>query len=292
MGKVRVAVIGATGFTGEKLVDILLAHNGVQVTYLSSRTPKPVRYSVMFPEFSNRTDLFCEPTDMKQAAEMADVIFLSLPHTVSFKFMPYFIKQGKKVIDLSADYRIKDFKIYKKYYKTVHGDKVNLKDAVYGMPELCGYKEKISKTNVIANPGCYPTAIMLGLYPLLKRGLIKSDIIVDAKSSITGAGRKMAEETANKVDNNIWAYKPFKHQHVSEITANLKSATKKSVTINFVPQVIGVDAGIYANIYVNFKTKVTATQIKKLYKTSYKGKPFIRVLNDMPQLRNVINTNF
>ncbi|MDD5081249.1 MAG: N-acetyl-gamma-glutamyl-phosphate reductase [Candidatus Omnitrophica bacterium] len=293
MKKIKIAVIGATGFTGEKLVELLLGHNSVELTYLSSRTPEPVKYCEMFPKFLNRTELLCEPTDMKKAAKSADIIFLSLPHTVSFGFVPYLISQGKKIIDLSADYRLKDTKIYKKYYKAEHTDKKNLNTAVYGMPELCGYEEKIAKADVIANPGCYPTAVTLGVYPMFKNKLIETDIIVDAKSSITGAGRKaLLTNHYSNIANNIWAYKPFLHQHVPEMTAVLKETTGKDINLNFVPQVIGVDAGIYANIYVKFKNKTTALNIKNIYKKFYKNKPFVRILDGMPSLKNVVNTNF
>ena len=286
----RIAILGATGFTGEKLVEILLSHPKAELVYLASRTPKPVQYSKLFPHFSGKTKIFCEPLDVKKAAKEADFIFLSLPHTVSMEFAPYLLNKGKKVIDLSADYRLKNTSVYKKYYKKTHKDKGNLKKAVYGLTEI--NKQAIKKAKLVANPGCYPTSVILALFPLAKAGIIKGKVVVDSKSSITGAGRKTASELKNVVPDNLWAYKPFIHQHSPEITSFLKEKTSKKINLCFQPHVVDVDSGIYSTIYIELGKKATAKKIKSLYGKCYKGAPFVKNKDNFPKLKDVAGTNF
>ncbi|MFH1503976.1 MAG: N-acetyl-gamma-glutamyl-phosphate reductase [Candidatus Omnitrophota bacterium] len=291
MKKVKVAVLGATGFTGEKLVEILLKHPKTELVYLASRVPKAIAYSRIFTRFSGKTSLKCESLDIEKAADKSDILFLSLPHTASMEFAPYLLKKGKKVIDLSADYRLKNTDIYKKYYKVSHKDKANLKNAVYGLAEI--YKSKIKDAQLIANPGCYPTSIILALYPLLKQGIIEDKIIADSKSAISGAGRKTATEyKCLDVPNNLWAYKAFNHQHTPEIESVLKESARKDIKLSFVPQVIGAEAGIYSTIYVSFKNKETEAGIKSIYRKYYKNCPFIRICKDLPKLKQTVGTNF
>jgi len=290
--KAKVAVLGATGFTGEKLTEILLDHPGVEVTYLASRTPKAVPYHVLFPHFYKKTNLDCEPFSVKEAADRSDVVFLSLPHTVSMEFAAYLLKKKKKVIDLSADYRIKDTSVYKKYYHSSHKDKGNLGEAVYGLAEV--YKKAICSAKLIANPGCYSTSIILALFPLLKEGIAEGRIIADSKSSITGAGRKASlDYHYMNISSNIWAYKPFSHQHTPEILGVFKQENVlKNIKFCFVPHVAGVEAGIYSTIYVSFKTKVTRGQIEDIYNKYYKNCPFVRIIEGLPKLKEVAGTNF
>jgi len=289
--KTRVGVLGATGFTGEKLVDILIKHPNVEVCYLASRTEKPVYYSDLFACFSNKTNLKCEPLSIEKSLKKCDFLFLSLPHTVSMKFVPYLLKAKKKVVDLSADYRLQDSEEYKKYYRALHEDKKNLKKAVYGLPEL--YKVAIGKAQLVANPGCYPTSMILPLFPLLKEGLIELKVVIDSKSSITGAGKKaIIDYHYINVSNNIWAYKPFTHQHVPEAVNILKAKTQKEVDISFTPHVVGIDAGIYSTIYVWFKKKVKSSQLFDLYQKHYRNCPFVRIKNNLPKLKEVVGSNY
>jgi N-acetyl-gamma-glutamyl-phosphate reductase len=286
----KVAVLGATGFTGEKLVEILLSHPNVEIVYLSSRTEVPVPYAKLFPRFKGKTTLNCEPLDVKKATGLADILFLSLPHTVSMDFAPGILKAGKKVIDLSADYRL-NASLYEKYYKMTHKDVDNLKKAAYGSPEL--FKTKIEKAALVANPGCYPTSVILALYPLLKEGILESKIIVDSKSAITGAGRKaVIDYHYSNISNNIWAYKPFVHQHVPEMVEILKAATTVAMDLIFTPQVIGVEAGIYSTIYVSFKKATSEEKISEIYKKYYKNCPFVRLMPALPKLKDVVGANF
>ena len=288
---VRVAVLGATGFTGEKLVEILLGHPQVEITYLASRTPKAVAYATLFPNFIGKTEAICEPLDIQKALDAGDFFFLSLPHTVSMEFVPSLIEAGKRVVDLSADYRLKDIALYQKYYNTSHKDQKNLKRAVYGLAEV--YHQEIAKSNLVANPGCYPTSITLGLFPLVKEGVLEGKIIVDSKSAISGAGRKTALECKDMdVPNNFWAYKPFIHQHTPEILSVVEQASGKSIDLSFTPHVAGMKAGIYSTIYLNFNKKVSKEEIKSIYQKHYSESPFVRIKEDLPKLGDVVGTNF
>ncbi len=290
MNKIKVAVLGATGFTGEKLVEILLNHPKVEIVYLSAVVEKASSFSSIFPHFKGKLDLVCDNLDLKKASA-ADVIFLSLPHRVSFLYAPYFLDKAKVVIDLSADYRLQDTKVYKDYYGTEHKDKNNLKQAVYGLPEF--FKPKIKKAKLIANPGCYPTVSILSLAPLLKEGIIaKEDIIIDAKSGITGAGRKAAlDYHYAHLNQNLKAYKVFGHQHLPEINQILGEIAKVKVDLQFSPHLIPMERGILITVYAKTKKKASAKDINSIYKKYYSNAPFVRVFDFLPSLKDVINTN-
>jgi len=288
---VKIAVLGATGFTGEKLVEILLGHPKVEITYLASRTPKAVAYKALLPDFIGKTEAICEPLDVKKALGKSDFFFLSLPHTVSMEFVPSLLEAGKRVVDLSADYRLKDVVLYQKYYNTFHKDQGNLKRSVYGLTEI--YHKEIAKSNLVANPGCYPTSIILALFPLLKEGVLEGKIIVDSKSAISGAGRKTALKCKDMdVPNNFWAYKPFTHQHTPEMLSILKEASGENIDFSFTPHVAGMKAGIYSTIYINFNKKVSKEDIRNIYQKYYSGFSFVRIKEDLPKLGDVVDTNF
>lgn len=287
----RIGVIGATGFTGEKLVEILLNHPEAELVYLSARVDKKVKLSSAFPKFKKRTGLFLEKLNLEKAADLADLFFLALPHTVSFKIAPFFIKKGKTVIDLSADYRFKNAGLYKKFYKTAHKDKKNLPKAVYGLPEF--YREDIKKSKLIANPGCYPTVSILSCAPLLKENIIK-DIIIDAKSGITGAGRKpFLNFHFAHLSGNMYAYKLFSHQHQPEIEQVLSDLSGKKTELIFTPHVIPVERGILTTVYANLRKKAGKKDIAGIYASYYRDERFVRVLKEkIPQLKDVTDTNF
>jgi len=287
----KVAVLGATGFTGEKLIEILIKHKFVEINYLTSRVPNPISYSELFPRFKGRIFTKCERLDISKALKKADFFFLALPHTVSMQVVPLLIEAKKKVVDLSADYRIEDASIYNKFYNTLHTDKKNLRKAVYGLPEF--FKDKIKRAVLVANPGCYPTSVILALAPLVKEKVIKRNIIVDAKSSITGAGRKaVIDYHFSNISGNIWAYKPFSHQHLPEIIQAVKGVSGLACNITFVPHVVGIESGIYSTIYLSFKKKVTQELINSIYIRYYRNAPFVRILNRLPKLKDVVGTNF
>lgn len=288
---VKVGILGATGFTGEKLVELLVKHPYVEISYLSSRTSEKVCYSNFFPKLKKILDMDCQPLDIDKAVKVCDIFFLALPHTVSMEIAPYILKKKKKVIDLSPDYRIKDRKIYKKYYGKHHKDLYHLKKATYGLGEF--FKEKIKQSSLVANPGCYPTSILLALAPLTIEKLVKPDIFVSSVSSVTGAGRKpVIEYHYTSVKDNFWAYKPFYHQHTPEITQILQMLSKRGFVVHFVPHVAPLEAGIYSTIYVRFTKRVEKEQLWRVYEKYYREAVFVRLREDLPKLKDVVGTNF
>lgn len=289
----NVAIIGATGYTGEELVKILVGHENVKITVLQAVLEKEEPISSIFPSLKGKIDLVCEKPNLEKAKENADLVFLALPHTVSMSIAPTFLKAGKKVIDLSADYRLNVTK-YEKWYKTKHKDKANIAKAVYGLPEL--FRERIKKASFIANPGCYPTSVILSVAPLLEKDLIHADsIICDSKSGISGGGRKPGWNLENSdIKGNFKAYKVDSHQHSPEMEQILTKISGKNVKVVFVPHLLPVDRGILSTIYMKAKKEVTYEKIRKIYDEKYKDSPFVRRKDkgEFPQLKDVAFTNF
>jgi N-acetyl-gamma-glutamyl-phosphate reductase len=290
----RVGVAGARGYTGEELVKILIKHPEVRLTYLAATLEKATAFDELFPKFRGRLDLKCENFSVDKAAEKCDLLFLALPHTVSMDFVPKLIKKGKKVIDLSADYRLKNFGIYKQWYHKAHKDKKNLKSSVYGLPEL--YRQKIKKASLIANPGCYPTAAILGALPILIAGLCEKDgLIIDAKSGVSGAGKKVAlGYIYPEVNENFKGYKFNVHQHSPEINQELSKVSSSRVNVVFCPHLLPVNRGIFETIYVRLNKALDLAMAVDIYKKFYKDEPFVRVKNAgvLPELKDVVGTNF
>jgi len=289
---INVGIFGATGYAGEELIGILLKHPQVKITYLTAKVDRPVPIAEIFPKLGNQLDLICGFPKVKEASDKCELVFLALPHTASMDFVPQLLKAGKKVVDLSADYRLQDIKVYEKFYKIMHKDKANIKEAIYGLPEL--YREDIKKSRLIANPGCYPTAAILGLAPLVSCGEIDFDsIIIDAKSGFSGAGRNFAVSQSSE---DFKAYKVNLHQHAPEIDQELSKLAGKKIKVTFVPHLLPLERGILATIYVkkirNSKSEII--NLLSLYKKFYKKEPFVRILEDgsFPQLKDVVQTNF
>ncbi len=293
---INVGIVGATGYAGEELIDIILRHPEVRITNISAKVEKPQGISDIFPKFKGRINLICGSPDIKKIAGSSDLVFLALPHTVSMEIVPQFLKAGKKVIDLSADYRLKDAKIYEKFYNSKHKDKLNLSEAVYGLPEI--YRNKIKTARLIANPGCYPTGIILALAPLVAFDLVDAgSIIIDAKSGVTGAGRKLAEGFLfSELNEDFKAYKVNAHQHSPEINQELSKLAGKKISVTFVPHLLPLNRGILSTVYVkktqNAKGKIQ--NLTALYKKFYKKEPFVRIRDegDFPRLKDVLRTNF
>jgi N-acetyl-gamma-glutamyl-phosphate reductase len=287
----KVAVLGASGFAGEELIKILLSHPQVEIGYLSAALEKDLNIGELFPRFKNKLDLLCENLNQEKAASLADIFFLALPHKVSQTVAPFFLEKKKIVIDLSADYRLKDAKVYEQFYKIKHIDSANLKEAVYGLPEF--YRDKIKNAKLIANPGCYPTVSILSIAPLLKENLLEN-VIIDAKSGITGAGRKPAlEYHYAHLNGNLFCYKPFEHQHLPEIIQILSEIAGKNVSVRFTPHVIPIERGILATIHANLTKEIDAEKINAVYEKYYRGEKFVRFFKQtLPQLKDVVETNF
>lgn len=290
---IRVGIIGATGYTGEELIKILLRHPHVRLTYLSAKIEKEQNIVEVFPYLKGRLDINCELLDVQRAISKADVFFLALPHTVSFQIAPLLLSHKKKVIDLSADYRLKNTKEYRQWYVYEHSDKGNIKKAVYGLPEL--YREKIKKASLIANPGCYPTAALLGIAPMVVSDRVQLDsIIVDAKSGVTGAGRKASLAFFySEINESLKAYRVNCHQHSPEINQELSFLARKKIKITFVPHLVPMNRGILETIYLKLKKDLSLSEAVKIYKRFYNNEPFVRVRDaDIPSTKNVFETNF
>ena len=292
----RVGIIGIRGYTGEELIGILLKHPRVKINYLSARLEKPVPVSRIFPRFKNKIGLLCQNFDLARALKSCDLFFLALPHTASMALTPLLLKANKKVIDLSADYRLKDYKIYEARYKVKHTDINNIKQAIYGLPEL--NKAKIRKARFIANPGCFPTAAILAIAPLLRnKSYSLKDIIIDAKSGYSGAGRKSAfDHFMLELKDDFNAYKVDAHQHAPEIEQELSGLLKKKIRVTFVPHLLPVERGILETIYIrsNHKSQLTSHKLTGLYKKFYKNCPFVRIKKEgeFPRLKDARFSNF
>ncbi len=293
---IDVGIIGATGYAGEELISVLLRHPEVRITSLSAKIGKPLPIDEMFPKFKGRIGLICKEPEIKEIASVCDLVFLALPHTVSMELVPSLLKAGKRVIDLSADYRLKDVSVYERYYNTPQKDKANLKLSVYGLPEL--YRLKISSARLIANPGCYPTAAILALAPMAAFNLADpGSIIIDAKSGVTGGGRKLAEGFLfAEINEDFKAYRVNCHQHAPEIDQALSNLAGKVSRVTFVPHLLPLSRGILETIYVKKakNQKQKAKSLIELYKKFYKDEPFVRIRKEgeFPRLKDVCGSNF
>lgn len=291
---VKVAVVGATGYAGEELLRILINHPKVKISYLAAKLEHPSSISEIFPHFRGRLDLVCSNLELNKLEKRAEVIFLALPHGISSTLVPKIINKKKIIIDLSADFRLRDASLYQRWYYFKHKNKILLEKAVYGLPEI--YRKKIKEAELIANPGCYPTGAILAIFPLIKNNLVEfNDIIIDAKSGTTGAGRTLKEELLfSEVDDSMRAYKVNTHQHMPEIEQELSWLAQKKVEITFVPHLIPIKRGILTTCYLKLKRRLTGLQIIKLYKDIYKREPFVRVYNEgrFPQIRDVLFSNY
>jgi N-acetyl-gamma-glutamyl-phosphate reductase len=290
---IRVAICGGSGYAGGELLRILSNHPLITVTTVTSERSAGESVTDLFPNLCHYSNLSYEPLRYGNILDKADVFFMALPHGESQKAVDFFYREGKKVVDLSADYRLKDAKIYQQWYKSEHKFQKTLKNAVYGLPEL--YRKEISKTRLVANPGCYPTGAVLGLCPSIKHKLISvSSIIIDSKSGITGAGRKAEIALSySEVNEGFKAYALATHRHTPEIEQELSSMVGKDVKVNFTPHLAPFDRGIFTTIYAGLAKKMDTGRIIDLYKNTYAGEPFIRVLEEgkFPNVKNVRGTN-
>ncbi len=290
---IKIAVLGATGYAGIELVRILSSHPEAEIKILGSQSFDGQPVSEVYGNFDHVLEMDCEKLDIDKVAE-CDVAFTALPHGASKDVIPSLIEKGIKVIDLSGDFRYDDIKVYEEWYGEKHSSPELLAESVYGMPEL--YRDKIKNARLIGNPGCYTTCSILGAYPLLNSGIGNSEnVIVDAKSGVTGAGRGLGlAYHFCECTENTKAYKIATHRHTSEIEQELSKAAGKEVMISFTPHLIPQKRGILATIYVNLNKKCTAEELVQLYKDFYKDEYFVRVkeAGKLPETKHVAGSNF
>jgi N-acetyl-gamma-glutamyl-phosphate reductase len=289
---IRVAIIGATGYTASEALAILLRHDGVKVTYLTALPEECGPIETIFPQLRGRIGLPVEPFDMGKAAELADVVLCCLPHKVSMGLVPKILSAGLKVVDFSADYRLRDIRIYEAFYKVQHTDPENLKRAAFGLPEL--FRKDIVGKDLVANPGCYPTCSSLGLAPLVREGLIKLDgIVVSMVSGASGAGRK-PNLTFHfpEMNENYFPYSVGNHRHMPEIEQILSDVAGKPVTVLFQPHVASFTRGMMGSIYADPVRPISQKELDELYGEFYKGEPFLRLTGKPPTVGAIAGTNF
>lgn len=290
---IKAGIVGITGYTGEELLKILSKHPEAAITGLYGRSSSETKdLKEVYPHFSD-LNLKVEALDVDKIKANCDVVFLALPHAVAFEVVPQLLDAGVKVIDLSADFRITDAGVYEKWYNVNHTAKNYITKAVYGLSEL--NETLIKQAELVANPGCYPTTVLLGCAPAIKSGLINmKGIVVDAKSGISGAGRKPTQEYFEKEHPNFRAYKiAGGHRHIPEIEQELSKMSGEDVTLTFTPHIIPVERGMLSTIYVKLNKNISTQEIVAIYKEFYKGKPFVKILDEdvMPGIKDVANTN-
>lgn len=294
--KVKVGVVGASGYSGEELVRLLLAHPQVELAAVTSRQYAGQTLAQVYPRFSqhprSRELRFSEPNSDLLARD-AELVFLALPHGVAAEFAGPLLEAGCQVIDLSADFRLKDAAVYKEFYGHEHPAEELLGKSVYGLPEI--HRASIKGASFIAAPGCYPTSVLLPLVPLIAAGLIQSDeIIADSLSGVSGAGRK-AESDYLFVECNesVRPYGVPKHRHLSEIEQELSAAAGKAVVIQFTPHLIPVNRGILTTLYLRPQRDANAQSVTACYQKAYGEEPFVRLLEAkaLPDTKNVNGTN-
>jgi N-acetyl-gamma-glutamyl-phosphate reductase len=278
---IRVGVIGASGYAGAELVRILAGHPQVKLNSLTCRQDAGERFDQIYPAMSGWVNLVCEAYDADKLAESAELVFTALPHELPMALVPELLSKGVKVVDLSADFRFKDPTIYEAHYQP-HTAVDLLDKAVYGLCEV--YTEKIKAADLIGNPGCYPTSILLPLVPLLRAGLIDPDLLIaDAKSGVSGAGRGATATTHYcHVNESFKAYKVGGHRHTPEMEAILTEAAGRSIHLNFVPHLLPMTRGMEATIYTQPRSGVTIRQVEECLQSFYAGRPFVRLRGAVP----------
>jgi N-acetyl-gamma-glutamyl-phosphate reductase len=291
MERIKVAILGGSGYTAVELMKILLRHPGAEIVAVTSRQDEHV--ADLHPSLFGRLDLRCEPFDADRLkAKDVQVAFGCLPHGTSMESIPPLLDRDIRVIDLSADYRLHDPRVYQEWYKEAHHDAANVGSAVYGLPEL--YGDRINSAKLIANPGCYPQTAILGLAPLVANGLIElNGIVIDSKSGVSGAGRtpKLPYHFP-ECNENFMAYGVGTHRHTPEIEQVLSDVAGKPVSVVFTPHLVPMDRGIFSTIYATPTKPVTETGLTELYRSYYAGKPFVRVRTGLPATKDTAGTNF
>jgi N-acetyl-gamma-glutamyl-phosphate reductase len=291
MSKIKVGIIGASGYTGLELFRILKKHPLADIVIITSETHAGKYFSDVHPHLKGFSDLKLEPLE-NIVNHNLDVVFLALPHGVSMDFVKKYGYHNFKVIDLSGDLRLKNVDVYKKWYKQEHACPEVLNDAVFGLPEL--FYDKIKNARLISNPGCYPTSAILPLAPLLANNLIDlSNIIIDSKSGVSGAGAKAKDNTHfPNVNDNFSAYGLINHRHTPEIEQALSEIAGKQITVQFSPHLLPISRGILSTIYTIPKSPISSSDVLSIFTDFYKNKPFVIVSTQLPSVKDVKGTNY
>ena len=291
---IKVGIIGATGYAGSELVRILLGHKDVEIKWYGSRSYIDKKYASIYQNFFQLVDANCMDDNMEVLADQVDVIFTATPQGLCASLVNEEILSKVKIIDLSADFRIKDVKVYEEWYKLEHKSPQFIEEAVYGLCEI--NREDVKKARLVANPGCYTTCSILTCYPLVKEGIIDPNtIIVDAKSGTSGAGRgAKVDNLFCEVNENMKAYGVATHRHTPEIEEQLGYACGEKITINFSPHLVPMNRGILATAYASLKKDVTYEEVKAIYDKYYADEKFVRVLEKdvCPQTKWVEGSNY
>lgn len=291
---IKVGIIGATGYAGSELVRILLGHKDVEIKWYGSRSYIDKKYASIYQNFFQLVDANCMDDNMEVLADQVDVIFTATPQGLCASLVNEEIPSKVKIIDLSADFRIKDVKVYEEWYKLEHKSPQFIEEAVYGLCEI--NREDVKKARLVANPGCYTTCSILTCYPLVKEGIIDPNtIIVDAKSGTSGAGRgAKVDNLFCEVNENMKAYGVATHRHTPEIEEQLGYACGEKITINFTPHLVPMNRGILATAYASLKKDVTYEEVKAIYDKYYADEKFVRVLEKdvCPQTKWVEGSNY
>ncbi len=291
---IKAGIIGATGYAGGELVRLLLGHRDVEIVWYGSRSYADQKYASVYQNMFQIVDAKCMDDDMQELAKQADVIFTATPQGFCASRINEEILSKARVIDLSADFRLKDVNIYEAWYKMEHKAPGYLEEAVYGLCEI--NRKRIPGARLVANPGCYPTCSILSVYPMVKEGLINlSTLIIDAKSGTSGAGRGAKTDNLYcEVNENIKAYGVTTHRHTPEIEEQLGYAAGEPVTLSFTPHLVPMNRGILVTAYASLKRSVTYEEVKEVYDRYYETEPFVRVLPEdvCPQTKWVEGSNY
>ncbi len=290
---IRVGIVGASGYTGAELARILSNHPQAQVTVATSRQYAGQPLAQVFPSLAGRVDIVCEDVQVEAMLDRADIFFTAVPHKTAMAIVPLFLEAGKKVVDLSADFRIHDAQTYEQWYQP-HTAADLLPEAAYGLPEL--HREAIKQCRLVANPGCYPTSVILGLAPLLRAGLIDpATLVVDSKSGTSGAGRAAQTGTLYcEVADGFKAYKVGEHRHTPEIEQELSKLAGNDVTISFTPHLVPMSRGILSTIYAKTTKPFDAAKLENLYHEFYQSEQFVRLRTggQLPATQHIRGSNY